>query len=322
MTKILRALAAICTAGPCLFPLTASSQGTASQPEIVGLKLGMTIAQAKDVLEKYNSNIKVFTLYATDEQELMPSWGDRGRALSGDEIDSRKMHDSKIQIPIALIGGLVTHATDIKNNDVITENDKPFVRVVGEWFTLRFTPSDVGGRLYAIGRVVNYLTPGETPSELANKVIAKYGRPSSISNGNVILSWQYDVRGRQLPENNRDFTRCQSGSPPSNPSGGGMPASPSGRPQTLATYNDVSSGFALSIVRRYAPVFELVGPYYANGFRQCGVQLKTAADFNGTNITGFTVSLSDQNALGFDNGIERYLRTKITPSPTPAAPRL
>ena len=90
----------------------AAAQNSSSNADIIGLKLGLTMKAAEDVIHTYNANMMINTLYATDEIELIPYWGDRGRIIIPD--DASIVEKSKIKIPIAMIASIKAEITSLQ----------------------------------------------------------------------------------------------------------------------------------------------------------------------------------------------------------------
>ena len=356
MTRFHAALAATCSMFLSFCCFTVSAQNAGPQLDVVGLKLGMTIQQARDTLTQHEPGMKFVTFYATDDPELISLWGSGGQATIDDARFSKfPIRASKVKAPIGLLAGVLTHAQDANEND-ISRPDVPLYHAEGEWFRLRFTPSDEGGHLYAIARTVLYRhgllrrpdLSGPTADALNQQFVAKYGQPSNRT-GDYENDWMYDVRGRLLAKTSVDFGRCLSpaGLPQLNFALSGQDASGVKKSFTLKDYNDAFSdtdGFSLDDSRRlqlsmmlstiegFVP--RLDGYGYAQDrerYRKCGVLLQTflggvsgAPDAKGVDY--FVTALSDQNALHFDNGIEVYLRRKLMdangPAPAPAKAKL
>jgi hypothetical protein len=138
------------------------------QPDVAGLKLGMTVEQAKEQLTKHDPGIQIVITYATDDLGLLGEWANGGRAnIDDDPTSTHPLRTSKFKVPIEMIGGTLRHAQDANGNE-ISNPDSPIFSVQGEWFELRFTPNDNGGRLYAIAQATIYGPSGQqaqdTPS--------------------------------------------------------------------------------------------------------------------------------------------------------------
>ncbi len=359
MKRFSVALAATCVAALSFGGPRATAQNAAPQLDVVGLKLGMTVQQAEDALKQHEPNIKIMTLYATEDPASISTWGGYGRATIEDDSSLKfPVRDSRIKAIVGLRAGVLTHALDVKGNE-ISNSDTPIYSVQGEWFHLNFTPSDEGGRLYAIGRAVEYgLAPngipaGPTVDALNQEIIEKYGAPSyhagPLGSPTNFERWGYDIRGRLLSSNSADFRRCL---PPIE-----FPAlnfhingtTMGGRGYeglTLKDYNDAFrdvDGFTLDNSRRrklttmseiiqngLAPSFTGGNTAYRERFRKCGALLETSFGFSGPpsdrRVDLFITRLSDQNAVYFDNGIETYLRAKLSrvngPAPATAKTKL
>lgn len=289
---------------------------------IIGLKLGITIDQAKEKLQEYNKDIKIVTLYATDNRQMLSSWNCNGNDPTVPS-QANLINSSKVNAPIAVVASLLTHAYDVNGQEVTGQSNQTFRTFKGEGFRLCFTPTDDGGHLYAISRTVTYPEPGIPLASLQNQFLETFGQPSQSNSNGVINFWMYDVRGRQLPENSRDFGRCvvqlkfdwtrKWGEFNSS--------------IKLSDYTN-SLGMVGTIVGMLTPQFYSDNrPEFKAQYRQCGVQLETFIDAHDRqNANGFTIRLSDQNATYFNNGVENYLKVKLSGSggttAPPEAPRL
>jgi hypothetical protein len=293
------------------------------QPDIAGLKLGMTVERAKEQLTKHDPGIQIVITYATDDPLLLGEWANGGRANIDDDPDStHPLRTSKIKAPIEMIGGSLRHARDANGNE-ISNADTLVHSVEGEWFELRFTPNDNGGRLYAIAQATIYGPSGQqaqnAPSadELNRQFREKYGAPS-YSRDPFEIDWIYELHGRLLPDLHNDFRRCLSG--------WNVPKLQFGANDfTLKDYSEAlkdPDGATLDDKRRSAlqKVFHRVkgfvprldGDTLTPGrFWQCGVQLQIWISESGPpeqkHVDYVVTFLSDQNALYFDNGIEGYV---------------
>jgi hypothetical protein len=201
------------------------AQGLA-QPDVVGLKLGMTIAQAEAVLQKLQPGIWMVTRYATEDPN---TWGGGGIAPQMDAGmgNNHPFHDAALHIPIHLDAGYIDQAYAQEGGSyaagsplkLIQDQDTPVDQFSGEFFSLFFTPTDDGGRLYAIVRKKVYISDDRRPlsfyskakvalpreSDLEKGAIDKYGPPSeapTVSDDKVGFSaslyWLYDHDGGKL----------------------------------------------------------------------------------------------------------------------------
>jgi hypothetical protein len=295
----------------------------APQPDVAGLKLGMTVEQAKEQLAKQHPGIQIVVTYATDDPQLLGAWANGGRAnIDDDPCSTHPLRTSKFKVAIEMIGGSLHHAQDANGNE-ISNPDTPIHSVQGDWFGLRFTPNDGGGRLYAIAQATIYGPSGQqaenAPSadELNRQFREKYGAPS-YSRNPFEIDWIYDLHGRLLPGKHVDFRRCLSG--------WNVPKLQFEENNfTLKDYHEAfkdPDGAALNDKRRSAlqKVFHQVkgfvprldGETLTPGrFWQCGVQLQIWISESGPpeqkHVDYVVIFLSDQNALYFDNGIESYI---------------
>jgi hypothetical protein len=201
------------------------AQGLA-QPDVVGLKLGMTVARAEAVLQKLQPGIWMVTRYATEDPN---TWRGIGIAPQMDAgmSNNHPFHDAALHIPIHLDAGYIDQAYAQEGGSyaagsplkLIQDQDTPVDQFSGEFFSLFFTPTDDGGRLYAIVRKKIYISDDQRPlsfytkakvalpreSDLEKGAIDKYGPPSEPPTESdhkvgfsASLYWLYDHDGGKL----------------------------------------------------------------------------------------------------------------------------
>lgn len=290
----------------------ACAQPKPGQLDIIGLTLGMTVDQAKDVLGKYDPKLRAVTLYSLDVAQL-------GKWAPSDNVFA----SAHQKVPIAIHAALITQALDLNGKDITDESDDKLIySLSGEWYDLEFTPSDEGGRLYAVERVVKYPTVGGPVDELRQKLLAKYGKPSVIdpSGSDAVFYHLYDVRGRFLTERSRDTGRCLTRDLVA-PHGNAYSFSYKGLPWKV--YHADYEGGKIDLFTQ--PFADDTGQNPDPQYRQCGVELANyihSVDELGKHVTYFTTRLTDQNAVNFDNGIQAYWTRKLPPVKLSAPPKL
>jgi hypothetical protein len=207
-----------------------------TQPDVVGLKLGMTIAQAEVVLQKLQPGIWMVTSYATEDPN---TWRGSGIAPQTDAGMSNKhpFHDAVLHVPVHLDAGYIDQAYAQEGGSyaagsplkLIQDQDTPVDQFSGEFFSLFFTPTDDGGRLYAIVRKKVYISDDQRPvsfytkakvalpreSDLEKGAIEKYGSPSEPPTTSdykvgfsVSLYWLYNHDGGKLSRS--EHPQCES----------------------------------------------------------------------------------------------------------------
>lgn len=315
-----------------LFPLSVFAQTPTNQPEVVGLKIGMTFDQADAALNKYNSNIKIIPLYRyADTTSDLVQWPNPQADIQQMSGPGGSM-PNKVKVQVEQFAGILTHTFDSNGNVITDENSDDVNSVSGEWFDLLFTPSDSGGRLYAILRTVVYPRSSFGTSDattLQNNLLAKYAEPSSSATyGNSWEgTWMYDARARQIPTSNPDYARCTVQIPTDLSADYGF-ADNVGAP-TLKDYNEVFSGISGATLdaddqNRLSALFTQIYSFVPSiqaptdsqaklQYRNCGIQLAVFIDPGDSSDTSarFVTTLSDQNATYYDNGIDKYLTAKL-----------
>lgn len=202
----------------------ADAQTDPSRLDVVGLKLGMTVEEAKAQLEKYKPGIWTVITYMTEDSN---TWYGGVEPQSDAENPRHPFHDAKIHIPVQIGAGYIEKAYSDKGNTirVIDNQDAPIDHYSGDFFRLSFTPTDAGGRLYSIVRQRTYFSQAsqlnvlaaagvELPktSDLQQGIVEKYGDPGVKPNERNLVSsyWMYDPQGRKLASNHPDYPRCES----------------------------------------------------------------------------------------------------------------
>jgi hypothetical protein len=247
---------------------------------------------------------------------------------------AHSFRNARLHIPVAVVAGYIDRAYP-------GGKDTHLEALSGEFLRLSFTPNDAGGKLYSIVRRRVYFT-GEAHAQvdaasgisfprvadLESSIFEKYGRPgkaaTAVDRGSF---WIYDVRGRSLPADHRDFSRCASAIGELSYNGTICPLCYRG--VTLRALEDAIDNKELasskhtrgpspdSIVNdldNFVPTSEHLA---SEAFRDCGTQLFVSIDRgqdpSGQNefATAMTVSLSDQNALLFDNGVTAYMKAQV-----------
>ncbi len=295
---------------------------------VVGLKLGMTIDQAKAVLIAHNPATQFATTYAFLDNGAV---GELAEGGVGPTPPS-----GAILAPVAVLAGAASHMYGLRHQELTDGSGDPVYDVTGEWFSLRFTPNGDGGSLYAIARVVNYPSEDVDRNTLPaiapfyDQLAATYGKPSPADNSGHDFDWAFDPRGRALPAGNKEFRRCHVD--PVRPQGDGgrdgvpfalvgsdgskIPSLPRSALLGLAGIEAISS---------FMPT--LSGTYNAPGgnpqFRKCGTGLQVNVETSDdTHINNFTVFLADFDRAYFDDGVKKYLEGKTTAAPSAATPAL
>jgi hypothetical protein len=200
------------------------SQGGPPAVDVVGLKLGMTLTEAKAQLEKYKPGIWTVVSYMTEDRTTW-SWGLEPQ--KDGETSRHPLHDARIRIPVRIGAGYIEKAYADKAGAIqeVENQDAPIEHFSGDFFRLSFTPSDAGGRLYSMVRQRTYFAPVvqlkvlaaagvamPKIAELQQGVVEKYGQPAVTRNGNYAQSsyWMYDRRGMKLARDHADYSRCES----------------------------------------------------------------------------------------------------------------
>jgi hypothetical protein len=133
----------------------------------------------------------------------------------------------------------------------------------------------------------------------------------------------YDQRGRPIPSTNPDYARCQVNFTTNTSANFRLDSSVAA--ETIGDYNKMFSGISgsslddqdenrlsalFSQVYQFVPLIQPpTDPQEKLQYRNCGVQL--AVQVWSLNSTIFTISLSDQNATYYDNGVNKYLSAKL-----------
>lgn len=346
------------------FCAPAHSQNTSAQIDIVGLRLGMSVEEARAQLLKYKPGIWNVTTYLTEN----PSWDSGGVVPQM----GHPFHDAKLKVPVQVGAGYFEKI--YVGFKAVDNQDTPIQQYSGEFFRLSFTPSDDGGKLYSIVRQRTYFSDpnaglsvyaaAEIPlprlSDLENGLSEKYGNPAKTENGAnyVSLGWIYDRTGTKLANTHPEFAQCESrfdgedgaiansyayarymprqakNSPlwaiRKNGSGGYLTLR-----EFAGAFSDVEfyklnwgdsktwlEDTATRFARQLVPSMvtdEGLAPSDAQGnpkFHGCGTQLHVVVSLisgqdRGTTLaSAITLSLSDQNAEFFDNGVREYMHTR------------
>lgn len=352
--------------------MAAAANAQNSQPEIdvVGLRLGMTLADAKAQLAKYKPGIWMVTTYATEGSGATFAGG------LGMAPQEHGLQSAKVRVPTGIFAGYIDKAYVEKPKLSLLENpDGRVQQFSGEFFRLAFSPVVEGGKLYSIVRHRIYASNDVQPlnvyaeagielprvSDVEKGVLEKYGNPADkgkvpyvgapmrvqgFNTGwnlakQLALSgalWIYDRKGKRLASNDRDFTGCESAF---------MNGVLSTRPlYSVWKHDDVTlrelqdsfldadyskrpplgrsdPGQNVSNLERLIPVLL---SNQANKYKGCGTQLQVMITMGGayTDFAGsLTISLTDQDALFFDNGVADFLKAQIAKisNVPPAAPK-
>lgn len=360
--------------------MSALCQSRPTDLDVVGLKLGMKIDEAKAQLLKYKPEIWVVTSYLTEDSKWWPAGvfpqTDAGMSL-------HPYHDAKLKVPVQIGAGYFdkTYVQYPKLRS-IDKLDTPIEQYSGEFFRLSFAPSDKGGRLYSIVRQRTYFSdaskardvyaaaqiPLPKVADLESAIIEKYGNPVKTDKTAtyVSLGWIYDQGGAKLSNTSGEFERCESrfdgeDGAMSNP-GAARFAGRQGQTSPLWAIRKTGGNGYLT-QQEFAAAFtdrefyklgyhdsktflddppkkllnELVPhmvtdaglrPQDTQGtaqLRECGIQLHIVigliADPERAYASSLTVSLSNQNAEFFDNGILEYMKARLaglnrTPPPS------
>jgi hypothetical protein len=227
----------------------AMDSSTPASLDVVGLRLGMTVEEAKAQLQKYRPDLLIATTYATENSAY---WKDGNGIVPQDH---ELYYNARVRVPIGIIAGHIDkiykkenpYSSDTKLT-LLASEDAPFAQFSGEFFRLKFTPNDSGGRLYSIVRekiyafdagmpLVRYADAGlALPSidELDQGIVAKYGEPADKGKGPFVGAavneplngvgwknqntawaatgsiWMYDRSSQPVSLRSRDFNRCAS----------------------------------------------------------------------------------------------------------------
>ncbi len=319
MTRKSYSVIALLIAWTCLVCEDGHAQVPPDKLDIIGLKLGMTMEDAKATLRSYNKNIKM-TVDSLSFYNKRIDLSNRVRPqLSDVRGGSADSSPGKEFVPIELDASLVTHAYDMNNSEIADKTSSdPIYSVSGEFLALYFTPTDMGGHLYAIGRTVLDKGINETDVQLLKQFTDKYGQPSSPST--LDPEWMYDVRGRFLRGTNKDFKRCVQFMQRPQPSQNGA----GGFEFSLKDYNTFDAPSS-RLVLDYGLRFRM--DTTASNLKQCGTQFDLEiANSTGDHVAGFFERLFDQTAAFFDDGSEGYLKKKAIelygPATASAPPKL
>lgn len=289
-----------------------AAESTVPQLDIVGLKLGMTVEEAKAALMKFNPRIITRNEYLLDSG----AWSNPEDVSNGvDEFTKKEFEIAKVKLLVTVRAAAIDHLYDYHNVELPNTSDSKAYLLGGEWFSLEFTPNDDGGRLYFIGRASRTIKLEGTKESISQKIVAKFGEPSNpkaVANGRDMI-WLYDIRGRQLGENSREYQRCATdinvdkGDPE--------------RFKPQKTYNKKYKVMALVPANKYHEVLENKGftkeapevPWnYADGkntgLKQCGTLLVASVS---ESLGAVYFMLTDVNASGYDTGVFSYLTKKV-----------
>jgi hypothetical protein len=342
MTLNFRSVRSLAFAAFGLLPLKAVAQ-TPGQPDIVGLTLGMTIADAQATLKKYNPSLKFLPLYVTastdqDAAGYLAPYSEVNLSL----IQVPTGIPPKVKVQVELVASSITHVYGNSNygdpGEITGNDNEPVFETSGEWFRLDFTPTDNGGRLYAIVHATAYpqgvtLSPDTVQGQLASKYgPPPYAAPGANPTDQSSVAWIYDRRGRLLSTNNAEFSRCffipaDNASNSVGLSGGMYGLSTpmkvyenafSGSPPASFSFSEkVDMDAAAGEIESFVPDFAYVTSNI--GARSCGVQLQAQFQSIESGYPSYlVVTLSDQNAAFYDNGIAAYVAKKLTEVNGPA----
>jgi hypothetical protein len=79
---------------------------TPPSPDVVGIKLGMSVSEAIEQLKKYRGDVKIATGFATDNMpQIWPNEAGSGLGMfeNSDSETAHRIHDAKIRIPVSVI---------------------------------------------------------------------------------------------------------------------------------------------------------------------------------------------------------------------------
>ena len=335
-------------------PSISFAQTPPSQPDVVGLQIGMTMDQAEDVLKKYNPDMKIVPLYirVSSAQDFADHSTPSADVQMGSSFLPSVGLSAKVKVPTELIASTITHFYgDYPIAELSGSSADPVIEVSGEWFRLDFTPTDAGGRLYAIVHtLVNPIGATLPPDTVQGLLVGKYGQPSisypaRVPTDQTIEYWMYDQRGRLLPAGHPDAQRCKLTPKSAINQGDSIDFSKGmyslsysdsqgnsihgSKEQYDEAFSDVL-GTSLSRDDYYGAVTALgsvegfVPDYYQLGggnpqARQCGIQVYSQFQTAQSNYPAyFIVSLSDQNSAFYDNGVGDYVNKKLSEINGPA----
>lgn len=222
---------------------------TALHLDIVGVQLGMTIKEAQAALLKYRPDLLIALTYATDNSSY---WAE-GQGLAPEWHDA--YYKARLRVPIGIVAGHVDKIYAKENPyssdtalKILTSRDVGFTQFSGEFFRLKFTPTDNGGRLYSIVREKIYAFDSAMPldrysaagmelpaiADLDTAIVNKYGEPANKGRGPFVgftvneplngigwknqntawaatgSVWLYNRKGNAVAMGSSDFDRCTS----------------------------------------------------------------------------------------------------------------
>ena len=311
---------------------SADAQQAPQNPDIAGVKLGMTVAQAEAALMQFDAKVKIVPVYGVWSENHL-------NQLAKIEVSPSDNPIPKLEAVTGLVAGVIDHTYGADEHEITGDSGDPVGEISGDWFRLYFTPSDQGGSLYAVVRRVVY-APSEVaaqttpaPSSLTPQLVQKYGKPSLSDPQALRDIWLTDVRGKAVSSTNRDFSRCQVsvnyGGPPDQNQAYAFSRADIAQALTdtdgSTLDGDTQSKLAwlfqkLSTVP--PDITQFSDPSNAPRFRKCGTELEADWEANdGSHLNGFTTFLVDLDRAYFDNGLEKYFKPAPSSAPV-AAPKL
>lgn len=207
----------------------AIAQLAPNQLEVVGLRLGMTVEQAKARIVASKPGIWTVIGYATEDRNTWNYCGVLPQSDAGRYGGSYPFHDAEVRVPVCLGAWSIDKAYPSAvtgTRKEVGDPNTPIDSFSGELLTLFFTPTDDGGRLYAIvRRRVYFSDPSRTlrayadanvampkAASIEKDVVEQYGQPSLVDHEKLFTSlhWIYPQGAIRPVERLGGLSQCES----------------------------------------------------------------------------------------------------------------